>query len=177
MRSMYTKPKVLAGSVKIREPKLEYVLLEVDGHTERLAVEPTGALTVRGPKLGFREHVSWPQSEFSTLEPEHALRELVDAVKEIRVVSADERGNHVKTFPSWPEFVAWLGRPSELMNQVPWGECRIFNLYLPEPMHVAVETLAAEQKTYKRNIVIEALGEYLDKRSDGRRRRRAAKTP
>ena len=160
---LYGNAKVIAASVLEREPKLQTILIEVEGMDgQRLAIEPNGTVTARGERLKFSEYVAWAQSVFGEYGPEQVIADLIDAnrLKAVSVISFENKRKEVKEFPSWDEFCAWLGKPSD---QIDWKDCQITSVYLTRPLYIAVLELVKERKTSMRKIVLEAIEQYLER--------------
>jgi len=168
---LYTNPAVLAQIVAVVAPDLESILVEVEGHKMRLAVERGGVVTARGPRLQFREHVSWAASEFRAYDPKEVLADLKRKLRRVWVFVAagteTPRGG-VHEFASWRDFVRWVGKPSDLLEKVPWQSCQHLNAWLPAFLDTGLEELAtkrsaaANTKVSKRRLLVEALEQYLN---------------
>jgi len=162
---LYTNPAVLAQIAAVVEPGLESILVEVEGHEMRLAVEHGGTLTARGPRLQFREHVPWATSEFREHDQRHVLADLKRKIKRVWVFVTADAGSpegKVREFDSWRAFVQWVGRPSDMLEKISWHECHPLNTYVPKFLNAAVDDLAEARKVSKRQLVVEALERYLN---------------
>lgn len=164
---LYGNAKVIAASVLEKEPKVQTILIQVegmDGH--RLAIEPNGSVSARGERLKFSEYVPWAQSAFGEYDPERVIADMIDAnrLKAVSVISFDNKKKEVKEFPAWEDFCGWLGKQSD---QIDWRDCQITSVYLTRPLYIAVLELVKEHKTSMRKIVLEAIEQYLERQGRG----------
>jgi len=156
---------VLLQVVKVVEPDVASILVEIYGCEARLAVDAGGGITARGKGLNYREYVPWAASEFRENDPRTVLSMLKHKIRRVWVQIAPsekrEEGEE-KIFQSWREFVKWIGRPSDLLEKISWHDCHPLNIYIPMFLNAAVDDMAETREVSKRVIVVEALERYLD---------------
>lgn len=162
---LYTNPGVLLQIVAVVEPAVATIIVEVEGHETRLAVESGGAVSARGSGLGYREYIPWATSEFRENDPRTVLAVLKRKIRRVWVHTAPAAGateGGVFEFESWQAFVRWIGRPSSLLEKINWHDCHPLNIYVPKFLNAALDDMAETRKVSKREIVVEALERYLD---------------
>lgn len=160
---LHTNPIIVINLAQVSDPNTESVLVELDGYTERLAIEKGGTVIARGPGLQYHQYVPWTESQFSGFDPQQILLNLRGKLRRVWVHLTSDNGEpRAHEFESWKHFVRWLGRPSDLLEKLSWHDCHPLNVYVPKFLNAEIDKAAESRKVSKRKFVVTALERYLD---------------